>query len=131
MSGKRGLTLKTRTWVILIAALALVLAVLSWLTLRQKSSGRVAELVRDGVVLQSIELDRVTEAYQFTVDCPDGGYNIVEVRPGGIRVLEADCPDRVCVAQGWLTDQAIPIVCLPHRLVICLAGEGELDALVR
>lgn len=115
----------------LIAALALVLGAMSWLSLTQKSPGRVAELVRDGIVLQRIELDRVTEGYQFTVDCPEGGINIVAVRPGGIRVLEADCPDRICVEQGWLEDRAAPIVCLPHRLVIRLAGEGDLDAVAR
>ena len=87
--------------------------------------------MRDGVVLQRIELDRVTEAYTFSVDCPEGGTNVVEVRPGGIRVREADCPDRVCVGQGWLTDSAIPIVCLPHRLVIQLAGEAAADGVAR
>lgn len=35
-------------------------------------------------------------------------------------MLEADCPDQVCVHAGWLTDSAAPIVCLPHRLVIRL-----------
>lgn len=87
--------------------------------------------MRDGVVLRRIELDRVTAAESFSVDCPDGGYNIVEVRPGGIRVLEADCPDRICVEQGWLTDSSAPIVCLPHRLVIRLAGETATDGVAR
>ena len=46
----------------------------------------------------------------------------MEVRAGAIRVSEADCPDKICVGMGWLTDGAFPIVCLPHRLMIRLKG---------
>ena len=54
------------------------------------------------------------------VESPYGGSNTILVQPGRICVSEADCPDRICVYQGWLTDDPIPIVCLPHRLVIAL-----------
>lgn len=123
--------MRTRNWIILIAALALVLGVLSYLTLTRRSEGRVAEVVRDGEVLYEIDLDRVTEESQFTVEYPGGGSNTILVRPGRIRVLEADCPDKICVDQGWLSDQAAPIVCLPHHLVIRLAGEQVTDAVAR
>ncbi len=98
----------------------LILGILSWLTLTKRSEGRVAEIVQDGIVLRVIDLDRVTEEYAFSIPCPEGGSNTVLVRPGAIRVSEADCPDRICVHQGWLRDRAAPIVCLPHRLVIRL-----------
>ena len=52
----------------------------------------------------------------------------MEVRPGAIRVSEADCPDKICVGMGWLTDGAAPIVCLPHRLMIRRRGAGAADA---
>ena len=66
------------------------------------------------------------------VEDSDGGYNIVEVEPGRIRVSEADCPDQVCVRQGWIATSAAPVVCLPHGLVIEITGgESEVDAVVR
>ena len=49
-------------------------------------------------------------------------------RPGGIRVSFADCPDQICVDQGWLSGGRIPIVCLPHRLVIELVEGGDDEA---
>ena len=58
-------------------------------------------------------------AHYLTVES-DAGVNIIQIEPGQIRILEADCPDQVCVQAGWLTDSAAPIVCLPHRLVIRL-----------
>ena len=49
---------------------------------------------------------------------------------GKIRVSEADCPDKTCVRMGWLNSAAMPVVCLPHHLVIGFAdgGEGGVDA---
>ena len=59
------------------------------------------------------------------------GSNTIQVEPGRIRVLEADCPDQVCVRQGWISDEVTPIVCLPHRLVIQVSGgtDAGVDAL--
>ena len=117
--------LKTRTWILLIAALAAVFALLTRYTLARQAPGRKAEVVQDGKVLYTIDLDRVTQPYTFTVEDLEGGCNVVSVKPGSICVETADCPDKICVEQGWLKDRASPIVCLPHRLVIRLRGEDR------
>ena len=123
--------LKTRTWIVLIAAVAAVLALLSWLLLTNRREGTVVEVVQDGVVLQEIDLSAVRGEYSFDVQWPGGGSNTVCVEPGRICVSEADCPDKICIAQGWLTDEAMPIVCLPHRLIIHVKDAGQLDAVAR
>ena len=123
--------LKTRTWIVLIAAAAAVLALLSWLLLTNRREGTVVEVVQDGVVLWEIDLSAVTGEYSFEVEWPGGGSNTLRVQPGRVCVSGADCPDKICVAQGWLSDQAAPIVCLPHRLVIQVKDAGRLDAVAR
>lgn len=124
---------KTRRWVLLLVVAGLALAALSWRTLTRKSEGRIAEVVQDGVVIERIDLDRVTREYEFTVESPEGGYNTVLVQPGRICVKDADCPDRICVEMGWLSDRAVPIACLPHRLTIWLVEEDDTgpDAVAR
>ncbi len=122
--------LKTKTWIALFAVFAAILALLSFLLLRQRGAGTTVEILRDGEVIREIDLSRVTEEESFRVEW-DGGYNLVEVRPGAIRVSEADCPDRICVGMGWLTDGAAPIVCLPHRLMIRRKGTDSLDAVTQ
>jgi hypothetical protein len=112
--------IKTRTWVILIAAAAVVLAAASFFLLRSRSEGTVVQIIQDNTVIREIDLSRVSREYSFVVESPYGGSNTILVQPGRICVSEADCPDRICVYQGWLTDDPIPIVCLPHRLVIAL-----------
>ena len=57
------------------------------------------------------------------------GTNTVQVEPGRIRVSAADCPDQVCVHQGWISTGVVPIVCLPHQIVIEITGgESYADA---
>ena len=58
----------------------------------------------------------------------EGGYNLIEVERGRIRVAEADCPDQVCVRQGWISNSVVPIACLPHKLVVQLeSASGGVD----
>ena len=49
--------LKTRTWILLIAALAAVFALLTRYTLARQAPGRKAEVVQDGKVLYTIDLN--------------------------------------------------------------------------
>ena len=124
--------LKTRTWVLLFLVLALVLCALTAILLSRHSSGTVVQVVQDGVVIREIDLSRVAERYTFEVTWPQGGSNLVTVEPGRICVSEADCPDQICVSQGWLSDQAAPIVCMPHRLMIRLKDEAaQADAVAQ
>ena len=61
------------------------------------------------------------------------GYNLIEIGDGKIRVIEADCPDKIDVKQGYISEPNEMIVCLPNRLVIEIIGEehgkkdGEID----
>ena len=112
--------MKTRTWVIVIAAAAALLAVVSLFLFRSHGEGTVVQVIQDGTVIREIDLSRVDKEYSFVVEARDGGSNTILVQPGRICIAEADCPDRVCVQQGWLTDQIVPLVCMPHGLIIML-----------
>jgi hypothetical protein len=124
---------KTKVWVIgILAALLLCGGCALWLSTRS-APGMVANIYVDGECIHCVDLSQVTETETYTVE-DDLGVNVIQIEPGRIRVLEADCPDQVCVDAGWLTDSAAPIVCLPHRLVIRLEGagaEGGVDAVTQ
>ena len=102
--------------ILLLFVLSSVLTIYYIRSARPASS--VAEIYQNGSLLHSIRLDEVTASYTITIVSEDSGCNIVEVRPGAIGILSADCPDLICVSQGFLTDSLLPITCLPHRLVI-------------
>ena len=117
-----------RTRVILFLLLGAAAVSAAFLLLRGRGEDRpAARITRDGVLLEEIDLNTVDQPYTLTFE-DESGSNTISVERGRIRVSEADCPDRVCVNQGWISDGAVPIVCLPHRLMVEIeGGGGELD----
>ena len=82
--------LKTRTWIALVCAAALISGVLSLRLLTGRREGTVVEVMQDGAVIREIDLSCVSAEYAFTVTCPDGGENTILVEPGRICVSAAD-----------------------------------------
>ena len=108
--------------ILLLAAAALSAGFL--LLQKKQTPSPVARITLDGEVIREIPLDEVEESYSFVVES-GAGSNTVLVEPGRIRVSEADCPDQVCVNQGFISDGTVPIVCLPHKLIIEILGGGS------
>ncbi len=116
--------IKTKTWVMLLASLLVICTGLSLLILYKPVSGSVANIYVDGKCVRSVDLSSVTESSMFVVETPEGK-NTVLVEKGKIRIIEADCPDKVCVHTGWISDSAVPICCLPHKLVIRIEKKAK------
>ena len=114
----------TKFWVILIAVLLAVSLLGTVLVLGGQTDSVTANVYQDGQRIRTIDLSRVKEPYSFTVDGPAGTNTVLE-EPGRICVSHADCPDQVCVMQGWISNSVIPIVCLPNRLVIQIEAENQ------
>lgn len=92
----------------------------SFLLIQQKNShdeNVLAEIYLNGTCIQTIQLSEVDIPYSFAVK-GENGTNIIFVEQGRICVSEADCPDQICVHQGWVSGGITPIVCLPNKLVI-------------
>ncbi len=119
--------MKKRTSVIfgLLFAVIVIGGLLSTFLLG-RGEGTVAVISVDGEVLERIDLSKVRKPYDMDIST-EYGHNTVHVEKGAISVSEADCPDKVCMYQGRLTGSGIPIICMPHRLVIEIEG-GDIDA---
>ncbi|MCM1412604.1 MAG: NusG domain II-containing protein [Lachnospiraceae bacterium] len=92
------------------------------------AGGYTAEIYQDGSLLYRIPLSDISENRTFTVMSAEGGINEIEIRQDSIGVISADCPDRLCVHQGFITNDKLPVTCLPNRLVILLRpAPGEPD----
>ena len=105
---------KTVFWLALFAVLA---ALGAGTYLLRGAVGRQAVITVDGEPVRTVDLTAAAVPYEFTVET-EYGSNTVRVSQGQIAVVDADCPNRDCVKQGAISDGAIPIVCLPHHLVI-------------
>lgn len=86
-----------------------------------KSSPLTAEIYQNGVLLHSIDLGHVTSAYELVIE-GESGSNTVLVEPGAISMLDATCPDHICVKTGKINSPLMPITCLPNKVVIQITG---------
>ena len=121
-------TLSNRFWLILLGVIVAGSALAAWLLLSRVPTGSIAAIYLDGELVERIDLAAVTESYTRTSTGKSGITDVVEVARGKIRVKEADCPDQVCVRQGWISDSTVPVVCLPNQVIVeIVGGEGFAD----
>ena len=113
---------KTKIWIAVLLSVVL-LGLLGFFALSRLGGGTIAVITVEGQEYKRIDLSRVTESYDIEIDTKYG-HNTVHVAPGRIAVTQADCPDGICVAQGAIDRGGIPIVCMPHRLVVKIEGSG-------
>ena len=119
---------KEKIWIGLIALVLLLSLGASYLINQQHQEEKIATISLKGKVVKTIDLEKVEKPYTFKLDTGEGHYNTIAVNKGNISIIEADCPDQLCVHQGKITDGLKPIVCLPHELVIRINGEVLADA---
>lgn len=116
--------------IVLIAALAFLAP--RWFSEDKGGPGKnlVANITVDGKLFKTVQL---TEEEQTIEVRTDRGYNILKVYDYGIEMYDADCPDKVCLGFGFITLPKQTIVCLPHRVLVEIAGTGgdEIDAYVQ
>lgn len=112
-----------KIWFVLFAVILAVGIIGSVLAL-QKSESNIVEIVQDGEVLYRLDLSAYKESETIEIEC-NGGKNTVLIENGKICMSHADCPDQTCVNMGWLQSSSLPIVCLPHHLVIQFADHSD------
>jgi len=113
-------------WILILSGVVITSAVVALLLLRAPAG--YARIYKDGALTEEVNLLTVTEAYKIHIG-GDGvaatkSYNILEVERGRIRVAEADCPDGLCIRQGWVSGGLVPIVCLPNTVLVTFEGGG-------
>lgn len=116
---------RSHFWLVVVFMVLGGCIVVSWKQFAVQKIGAVATVSIAGRCLRTIDLGRVEKAYSFTIF--GGGSNTVFVEPGRIRIASADCPRKLCVRQGWLSPGGLPLVCLPHRLVISVGSSDPVS----
>ncbi len=113
--------MKNRKILIAVILVFLVSLCLSVFILRH-SDKQTVEIVQDGELLYTFDLNGA-EDKDIRISAPDGSYNLVQIQNGTICISEADCPDQTCVSMGALKSDYLPIVCLPHKLIVRFAED--------
>lgn len=80
----------------------------------------------EGKEVKKINFDKSLIGKTYRIET-DHGYNIIEIGDKSVRVIEADCKDKIDVKQGWISKPGETLVCLPHKLVIEIMSESEIS----
>ena len=109
----------------------LVLAVVAsgaWIFLGKSSAENPRVVIEvDGEVYAAYDMDEVRGIIPISTE--NGGENRVWVQEDLVFMDSANCPDQTCVKQGGIKDGTVPIVCLPHKVIVRIeGGESGLDA---
>lgn len=115
---------KTRNDIILGVAV-IVLAAGIWLTTELlKKEGSFAVVTVNGAETARYSLEEDSE---IRLESENGGYNILVIKNGKADIIEASCPDHVCVDQRAVSKTGEAITCLPNKTVITIDGEEEAE----
>ncbi len=111
-------------------AFSLTIILFSFLIPRMKDGShkhREAVIIRNGEEIGRYSLN---EDNTVTIREESGGYNLILISNGSVRVTDADCPDKLCIRQKDINRSGESIICLPHKLVITIESpeESDLDA---
>ena len=55
----------------------------------------------------------------------NGVINRIEIKDGRVRMLEASCPNHLCIRQGWIRFEGQSIVCLPNKVTVIVRGTDD------
>jgi len=114
-----------------------LLGVLAWFIVpflaKEETSGASASAVItvNGEHYRTVELTE--SAHEIEIET-SRGYNLLRISHNGIEMIEADCPDQLCLGFGHVHRKGGTIVCLPNRIFVEIIGADgngdDVDAVV-
>ena len=118
---------------ILIIIIALVGIVLFFLiNVMLSKPGSAIKVYIDGELTRELSL---SEDGNYDIISGDDGINILVIENGAAYIKDANCPDKICVNEGKISQGGESLICLPHKLVVSVditqENEKEIDAVVR
>lgn len=89
-----------------------------------KKEGSTVIITKDGEVVDTLYLN---EDKAYTVKGDNGAYNSFEIKDGYVNMLDASCPDQLCVKQKEIHYNNETIVCLPNKVVLQVKSSEKSD----
>lgn len=105
---------------IVILILLIIAGMIYYFTLPGEKMNE-AEIKVDGEVYDTVSLSEKNDGI-YKIE----GLNVeYEIRDGKIRFYSSDCPDKVCIGDGFISLGGESAVCLPNRVIISIPRGGN------
>ncbi len=100
---------------LIIIAVILLLGVTAFILFSFKKDGKTAIIYIDGKSAAEIEL---TESQNKTFTVSKAENITFEVNNGRIKVVNSDCPDKICCNTGFISKSGESIICMPNKMIV-------------
>ena len=112
---------------ILVVVLALIYA---GYVIFSGKTGDTVEITIDGVSYGTYSL---SEEQEIPIEIDGTITNVLKIEHGEADMIEADCPDQLCVHQKAISKDRETIVCLPNKIVVEVKSktESEFDSIAK
>ena len=121
MQGEQNTVMSRRDAALLVILLA-VGALLFFFLRINRAEGGTAVVRVSGEPYGSYDLHTDQE---IEIQGTNGGTNLLQIRDGKASVIQASCPDLLCVHQGTVSRQGVSIICLPNEVVVEISEAME------
>lgn len=115
--------LKSRKKEIIAVLILILIAVILFVCIRvfAEDKGKYVKVYVKEKLTKTFDLEIDQEYFIET----KRGYNLLVIKDGKARVLDADCPDKICVDKGAISKNDESIICLPHNVVVTIDSNEE------
>lgn len=119
-----------RDIVFLVILSGLLGIVCFWFYKSQRTMGSQIVIQIDGIQYGCYSL---SENQEIPIKINEKVTNVLRIQDGVAKMIEADCPDHLCMHQKAIQHDNETIVCLPNKVVIQVISEteGEYDSIAK
>ncbi len=108
--------------IILVIIFIAILAVWLGFRIMKSDAGNLVRITVDGEEYGTYDLDTDQE---IPIEIDGEVTNTLVIRDGKADMIEADCPDQLCVNMNAISAESETIVCLPNKVVAEVISSEE------
>ncbi|MBP5772982.1 MAG: NusG domain II-containing protein [Eubacterium sp.] len=115
--------LKSRKKEIIAVLILVIIAIISFVCIKIFAEG-------EGKYVKVYVNEKLTKTFDITKDREyfietKLGYNLLIIKKEKARILDADCPNKICVDKGYISKNGESIICLPHKVVVTVESNEQ------
>lgn len=108
--------------IIVLIVIALGSSAAAFINSHKNFDKKYVEIEVKGKLYKRLPLDNSrNEKIEIKTDL---GENIIDISNGKVRILDADCADKICIKDGSIDKPGDILVCLPHKVIVQIKGQN-------
>lgn len=107
---------------LILILIVFLIAVSSFLIIRIHKNYEVSAIIKCGDISETVSLSSENRVFEI-----DGINSTFEIKDGEIRIIEAQCPDKICEKTGYISSLGQSIICVPEKITVTVVSSGNSD----